>query len=47
MEKVPLTRAEWGQAGSRDCQVEGGGLLHPLDTGYLLGHNGLFKSGTS
>ncbi len=42
--RVLLTRAEWDRAGSRDCRVEGGGLLHPLDTGYHLGQSGLFKS---
>ena len=31
-----LTRAEMGQAGSKDCQVGGGGLPHPLDTDYHL-----------
>lgn len=45
--RLLLTRAEWDQAGSRDCQVEGGGLLHPLDTGYHLGQHEVFKSSTS
>lgn len=47
MARVLLTRAEWDQGGSRDCQVEGGGLLHPLGTGHHLGQSGLFKSSTS
>lgn len=36
MARVFLTRAEWDQAGSRDCQVEAGGPLHPLGTVHHL-----------
>lgn len=40
MLRVLLTRADWDQADSRDCQVEGDGLLHPLGTGHHLGQSG-------
>lgn len=41
--RVLLTRAEWGQASSRDSLVEGGGLLHPQGTGHHLGQSKRFK----
>lgn len=45
--RIFLTRAGQGQPGSRGCQVEGGGPLHPLDTGHHLGKIELVKFSAS